>query len=227
MEHVSPTIIVGHYGSGKTEFTANYAEWLRLQGKQPLVADLDIVNPYFRIRERKDAFGSRGIRVVSSNYEDDYYLDTPALAASLRACFEPWEEAGLVDVGGDPAGAVVLAQYAGLLRDRPYNMWMVVNANRPQTAKAEDVIGYLEAIQRASRLQINGLVNNTHLLRETEAEDILKGDALVREVQKRTGLPVVCTMIEERLRPEAKTLDLAGDLFYISLTMRPEWLDRE
>ena len=174
MENVSPTIIVGHYGSGKTEFTANYAVYLQKQGLEPLVADLDIVNPYFRIREQKNRLGSEGVRVVSSNYEEDYYLDTPALAASLRACFEPWEKAGLVDVGGDPAGAVVLAQYAGLLRNRPYNMWMVVNANRPQTARAENVLGYMDAIERAGRLKVTGLINNTHLLRDTAPEDILR-----------------------------------------------------
>lgn len=225
MEYVSPTIIVGHYGSGKTEFTANYARKLQEQGCSPLVADLDIVNPYFRIREKKDPLKSAGIRVVSSNYEEDYYLDTPALAASLRACFEPWEKAALVDVGGDPAGAVVLAQYARFLRDRPYNMWMVVNANRPQTAQAEDVMGYLDAIERAGKLRVTGFINNTHFLRDTEAEDILRGDALVREVSRCTGLPVVYTMIEERLREETAGLDLAGQPLYISLAMRPKWLD--
>ena len=163
--------------------------------------------------------------MVSSNYEEDYYLDTPALAASLRACFEPWEKAGLVDVGGDPAGAVVLAQYAGLLRNRPYNMWMVVNANRPQTARAENVLGYMDAIERAGRLKVTGLINNTHLLRDTALEDILRGDVLVREVRDRTGLPVVCTMVEERLRPQTERLELAGEPFYISLAMRPAWLD--
>ena len=225
MENVSPTIIVGHYGSGKTEFTANYAVYLQKQGLEPLVADLDIVNPYFRIREQKNRLGSEGVRVVSSNYEEDYYLDTPALAASLRACFEPWEKAGLVDVGGDPAGAVVLAQYAGLLRNRPYNMWMVVNANRPQTARAENVLGYMDAIERAGRLKVTGLINNTHLLRDTAPEDILRGDVLVREVRDRTGLPVVCTMVEDRLRPQTEGLELAGEPFYISLAMRPAWLD--
>lgn len=225
MKYISPTIIVGHYGSGKTEFVANYAQWLRAQGKEPLVADLDIVNPYFRIREQRRKFGEQGIRVVSSNYEEDYCLDTPALAPSLRACFEPWQEAGLVDVGGDPAGAVVLAQYAGLLRDRPYSMWMVVNANRPQTTRAESVLEYMEAIQKVSRLKINGLINNTHLLRETAEEDILRGDALVRQVQERTGIPVICTVIEERLKPQIRNLELLGEPFYIHLAMRPEWLD--
>lgn len=225
MDWISPTIIVGHYGSGKTEFTANYAAWLRARGQRPLVADLDIVNPYFRIREQKEALGAQGIRVVSSNYEDDYYLDTPALSASLRACFEPGDRMSLVDVGGDPAGAVALARYAGFLKDRPYRMWMVVNANRPQTARAESVLAYIEAIQRSSRLKVNGLVSNTHLLRETSREDILRGDALVREVQAASGLPVICTMIEERLRPQTEDLELLGKPFYISLAMRPEWLD--
>jgi len=224
MNWISPTIIVGHYGSGKTEFTANYAAWLRTQGQQPLIADLDIVNPYFRIREQKKAFGAQGIRVISSNYEDEYCLDTPALSPSLRACFEPGEQMSLVDVGGDPAGAVVLAQYAGLLRNRPYNMWMVVNANRPQTARAEEVLDYVEAIQQASRLRINGLISNTHLLENTAQEDILRGDALVREVHRRSGLPVVCTVIEERLRLQTEQLELLGEPFYISLAMRPKWL---
>lgn len=224
MEYISPTIVVGHYGSGKTEFVANYAQFLRSQGKDPLVADLDIVNPYFRIREQRRNFSAQGIRVVSSNYEEDYCLDTPALAASLRACFEPWED-GLVDVGGDPAGAVVLAQYAAILRNRPYSMWMVVNANRPQTARAESVQVYMDAIQQVSRLKINGLINNTHLLRETTEEDILRGDALVRQVQAQTGIPVICTVIEERLKPQTQNLELSGEPFYISLAMRPDWLD--
>lgn len=225
MDQISPTIIVGHAGSGKTEFTVNYARHLLAQGERPLVADLDIVNPYFRIREQRESLAAQGIQVLSSNYEDDYYLDTPALAASLRACFEPGERISLIDAGGDPAGAVVLARYAGLLKDRPYRMWMVVNANRPQTARAENVLAYIDAIQHSSRLEINGLVSNTHLLQDTSPEDILRGDALVREVHEISGLPVICTVIEERLRPQTEELELLGKPFYISLAMRPEWLD--
>lgn len=99
-------------------------------------------------------------------------------------------------------------------------MWMVVNANRPQTARAENVLGYMDAIERAGRLKVTGLINNTHLLRDTAPEDILRGDVLVREVRDRTGLPVVCTMVEERLRPQTEGLELAGEPFYISLAMQ-------
>ncbi|MBR0597810.1 ATP-binding protein [Sinanaerobacter chloroacetimidivorans] len=220
----NPTIIVGHFGSGKTEFVANYAIWLNENGKQPVVADMDIVNPYFRARELKELFKSKGIRVISSNYEDDYHFDTPALAASLQTCFESKDQTSLVDVGGDSAGANVLARYSKLLSDGKYNMWMVVNANRPQTSTAEEASRYLEAINETSRLKINGIINSTHMLRETTKGDIAKGDALARRLSELTGIKVVYTVIEEHLMPEMKDLKLAGEPFPISLIMRPDWL---
>ena len=223
-----PTIIVGHYGSGKTEFAANLALALSRAGRSVLAADLDIVNPYFRLRELREDFAPENIRVISSYYEDEMCLDSPALAASLRSCFEPegTGEARIVDVGGDPAGATVLGRYAALLRGQEYGMWLVVNANRPPTREAGQVAAYIDASQRASRLKVTGLVNNTHFLRETGAEDVLRGDALVREVGKLTGLPVICAAVEERLLPALRDADLAGELFPMTLRMRPDWLDR-
>lgn len=223
MELKNPVIIVGHYGSGKTEFTANLA--MRLKANKPVVvADLDVVNPYFRIRELTNTLAAQGIRVISSNYAEDYYLDMPALAASIRTCFEAEEQLGMIDVGGDPAGATVLARYSNLLRNRDYAMWMVVNANRPQTAAAASVQAFISAIEQASRLKVNGLVNNTHLLQETTKEDILCGDALVRQVSEETGLPVICTMIQDHLRGETERLSLAGEPFYMKAAVRPDWL---
>lgn len=224
MKWNSPTIIVGHYGSGKTEFAANYASWLRENGKQPVVADLDIVNPYFRARELKEIFGSKGIRVISSNYEDDYHFDVPALAASLRTCFESKDQLSVIDVGGDPAGANVLAGYSGLLSDREYNMWIVVNANRPQTSTAEKAAEYLGAIEFACKLKVNGIVNNTHMLRETTKEDIVKGDILARQLAELTGIEVVYSIVEQHLMDEIKCLKLVGEPFPVKLIMRPKWL---
>lgn len=225
MKFMNPTIIVGHYGSGKTEFTANLALRVKkLQEKPVVVADLDIVNPYFRIRELTEVLADQGIRLLSSNYEQDYYLDMPALAASIRTCFESEDQINLIDVGGDPAGATVLARYSNLLRNGNYAMWMVVNANRPQTASVEQIRQVIAGIQQTSRLKVNGLINNTHLLQETTAEDILRGDALIRQVSEATGLPVICTVIEERLRDETASLELVGEPFYMRVAVRPEWL---
>jgi Mrp family chromosome partitioning ATPase len=224
MKQKRPTIIVGHYGSGKTEFAANYALSLQTRGLRPVVADMDIVNPYFRARELKLFFKEKGISVLSSNLEDDYHLDMPALAASLQSCFEQKDRASIIDVGGDPAGATVLARYAGLLSDGEYNMWIVVNANRPQTAEAEMAADYLRAIEAASRLKINGIISNTHMLRETTAEDIFRGDELVRRLSVQTGVEVIYTVVPEALMPEIADWKLAGERFPIKLIMRPDWL---
>lgn len=220
----NPTIIVGHYGSGKTEFVANYAIRLQEDGKKTVVADMDIVNPYFRARELKELFERKGIRVISSNYENDYHLDMPALATSLQSCFELKNQTSIIDVGGDPAGANVLARYSRLLSDGEYNMWMAVNANRPQTASVEEAAEFVKAIEYTSKLKINGIINTTHMLRETTKEDILKGDLLVRELSELKGIKVIYTVIEEHLMAEMKDIALAGELFPIQLIMRPDWL---
>lgn len=220
----NPTIIVGHYGSGKTEFVANYALRLHECGYQTVVADMDIVNPYFRARELKEFFKDKGIRVISSNCEDDYHLDMPALAASLQSCFVLKDQTSIIDVGGDAAGANVLARYSRLLADGNYNMWITVNANRPLTSTVEEAAEYLGAIEYTSKLKINGIVNTTHMLRETTKEDIVKGDDLVRRLSELTGHKVIYTVIPEALKQEMADEDLAGEPFPIRLIMRPDWL---
>lgn len=224
MQAANPTIITGHYGSGKTEFAVNYAARLGEQGVSPVLADMDIVNAYFRSRLMKDRLSQSGVKVISNNMEDEYYNDTPALAASLYSCFENRQQRSIIDVGGDPEGAVVLARFAHLLGGAPYDMWLTVNANRPRTRRAEDVLAFIDMIQRASKLTITGLVNTTHLLRETSAADILRGDALVREVSRTTGLPVIYTVVPYFLADEMKEADLAAEVFPVDLLMRPDYL---
>ena len=224
MTHRNPTIITGHYGSGKTEFAVNYAAKLGRAGEAPVLADLDIVNAYFRSRLMKDRLAERGVRVISSNMETEYYNDTPALAASLYSCFENRSQRSIVDVGGDPEGAVVLARFAHLLAGAEYDMWLTVNANRPYTRTKEDVLVYIGSIEQASKLHITGLLNTTHMLRETAPEDILRGDALVREVSEQTGLPVIFTVVQQELESQLKDMQLAAEIFPVELMMRPSYL---
>lgn len=217
------TIVVGHYGSGKTEFAINYARVLQAKGAKPLLADLDIVNPYFRLREKKAAFEKQGIEVVASYCDFEPHLDMPALNAAIRRCFEGKEEA-IVDVGGDANGARVLAQYAHLAKENGYNMWMMVNANRPQTTTVDEVRQYIKEIETTSRLPITGLVNTTHMLRDTKMEDVMRGDALVRAVAVETGLPVRYTAVLKKIQHQMDESCLAAKPLYLSLEMREEWL---
>ena len=65
------TIITGHYGSGKTEFALNYALACHEQGESVILADMDIVNTYFRSRERSVQLEKLGISVLSSSIIQD------------------------------------------------------------------------------------------------------------------------------------------------------------
>lgn len=224
MRENPPIIIVGHYGSGKTEFVLNYARKLRREGEAVTIADMDIVNPYFRAREFRDQLNAEGINVISSNFQRDDNLDTPAMAAALKMCFHPSDIQNIVDVGGDPSGANVLALYAHNLKNREYQMWIVVNANRPRTADIDGAQIYLEQIEQMSKLKINGIINSTHMLRDTSREDILKGDQLVRELSRLNDIPVKFTIFDKKLEAEVAKLDLAGELMAIDLRVMPDWM---
>ena len=217
-------IIAGHYGSGKTEFAVNYAQQQAEAGVETVLADLDIVNPYFRSRELLEPFRKQGIRVLSSNFAADFHMDTPALAAGIASCFQPGTAVSIVDAGGDPVGARVLARYAGYLAGRDYDMWITVNANRPRTATPETALTVLREIEAASGLRANGLIDTTHMLEDTSPEDLRRGDDLIRELALRSGLPVRYTVCLSHLAEDAATLGLAGELFPITLRLRPDWL---
>ena len=224
MKTKPPIIIVGHYGSGKTEFVVNYARNLKRKGEDVTIADMDIVNPYFRAREFQEQLRNEGIEVISSNFERDPHVDTPAMAASIKMCFQPSSLQNLMDVGGDPSGANVLALYAHNLKNRDYHMWIVVNANRPKTSTTEGVQFYINQIEQMSKLKINGIINATHMLRETGIEDVLKGDRLVREISNTNGIPVKYTVFQKELESDINSLDLAGELFPINLGVMPDWM---
>ncbi len=219
------TIIVGHYGSGKTEFAVNYAMKMQDLYGDVAIADLDIVNPYFRTREIAERLENKGIRVISSviGNKDSLSISAPALSPELNGLFQTEKYFGIIDVGGNPVGATALARFAHYLVEQDYNMYMVVNANRPETQSADEVIAFWEGIEDKSNLKINGIINNTHMIRQTALEDVRRGDRLAKAVSARTGIPVIYTSyIEEMV--ELGAYQTAGEPFAMELLMRPEWL---
>lgn len=186
-------IVAGHYGSGKTEFCVNFAQRMRRKGLETAIADLDIVNPYFRSRELQNAFSRIGVQIVSSNFSDDAYLDTPAMSSEIQSFFYDNHRVNICDVGGDAVGARVLSVYRDQIRSTDYALWIVVNANRYLTQTAQDVLDYIRDIENASGLTATGIVNNTHMMKETTVEDVVKGDILCREVSELSGIPIRCT----------------------------------
>ena len=208
------SIITGHYGTGKTEFAVNLALQLAGLNHQVMVADLDIVNPYFRSRERRDLLQEAGIRLISSSQACSD-ADVPALPAELLTILENRDITGVLDIGGDPVGARVPARFNDKIVPEDYQLIYVLNANRPEVRTSEAAIAYLRGIEATTSLTCTGIVNNTHLCGETTAEEIRKGARLAETVSQETGIPVLCHVAEERFIPELS--DLSEPVFPITI----------
>ena len=214
------TIVTGHYGTGKTEFAVNLTLALAAEHDNVMIADLDIVNPYFRSRERKAEIEAVGAKLISSSQEAAH-ADIPALPAELLGIFQNRNIRGVLDIGGDPVGARVLARFQPQIVAEDYELVYVVNANRPEVRSAESAIDYMRKIERITGLRCSGLVNNTHLCGETTEAQVRKGAALADEISKETGIPVLCHVAVERLAENLA--DLKEPVFPISIKMKKPW----
>lgn len=223
-------IVTGHYGSGKTEFAVSLA--LRLANEQarlyPRLAliDLDIANPYFRSRERRSLLEEAGIGVYGSIYKTEITAELPALSATIRA---PLEDKGclvIIDAGGNDSGALVLNQFKKYFVPDETAVLAVLNFNRFETLDVVGAVSHINAIEAVTGLRIEGLVNNTHLLRETTAESIRKGHALCSEVCVKTGKELWCDCYPRQLVAKEDLAGISGYLMMLGLYMRPSWLDR-
>ena len=219
-------IFVGHYGSGKTECAVNYAIDQAQRGKEVAMADLDIVNPYFRTRQQAEMLGARGIHVVSSNFNNDWKIDVPGISSEVQSFFIENGRDNVIDVGGNAVGARVLSRFRNQIAEGSYDMWLVVNANRYESQTAEQVLGFADAIQGASGLKVTGLINNTHMLNETTMEDVLLGNEVAGEVARKLQVPCVyCCCPPELLEAcGARRKELLGEVVPIQMYMRPEYL---
>jgi len=218
------TAVFGHYGSGKTEFSINYAIRLSSEYNKVALIDLDIANPYFRSREAQAQLENKGIDVYSNTYGYDITAELPAITAKIRAPLESADTYTVVDVGGDAAGARVVNQFHKYFLSGETDIFCVVNAKRPETKTISGAISHIAAIQAETGLQISGIVNNTHLLRETTSELLLEGVRFAETLSESLKVPVIFHTYAEDLFPEAP-LHIPG-LFPINLYMRPTWLDK-
>ncbi|HOK49129.1 MAG TPA: ATP-binding protein [Sedimentibacter sp.] len=216
-------IIIGHYGSGKTEFAVNYAVKMKEIYENVSIADLDIVNPYFRSREKRDFFEERGIKLFDSSIRNTA-VDLPALPAELMGVIENPNVKSILDVGGDPVGARVLSRFSDQIKKVDYDMLYVINGNRPLTSTVEGVLKYLRMIEATSRLKITGLVNNTHMLKDTRVEDVEFGHELTKKVSWETDIPIRYEAVIKETAEKIKNPEILEKLFPINLYMREEWM---
>ncbi|MGM9567569.1 MAG: hypothetical protein ACI3W6_05265 [Clostridia bacterium] len=196
------TLLAGHYGSGKTNIAVNLAMRQKQEGFDVTVADLDIVNPYYRTKDSEEELKAAGIPLISSPFANSN-VDLPALPQELYRIVDETDTHMVVDIGGDDRGAYALGRFAQKLKDEnDYEMILVINKYRPLTADEKDAVAIMKEIEEAGHLQFTAIVNNSNLGKETTAEDVLASVPYAEKMAKDTGLPLLLTTVREDLLPE-------------------------
>jgi len=215
-------VIVGNYGSGKTEVAVNLAVVRRSAGIEVRIADLDLVNPYFRTREARKQLEARGVGVV---LPEDQYLnaDLPILSPRIAGLIRSPAPLTIIDVGGDDVGATVLASLADAFGRQDFQMLQVVNPYRPFTETIEGCLKIQAEIEASSRQAVTGWVANPHLLDETVADDVYQGADFVNHLAERTGLPLVFVTAPAELVDGLDAERIGRPLLSIRRQLVPPW----
>ena len=198
------TLVAGHYGSGKTNIALNYARMLKRAGSPVTVADLDIVNPYFRTKDSAADLQAEGIDLVVSDFANSN-VDFPALPKEIYALVADRETKIVMDIGGDDRGALALGRYVPDIKaEGDYEMLAVVNAARPLTRTPQEAVEVLREIEEACRLPFTGIVNNTNVGAETTVETVLGSIPYADEIAALMGVPVRFTCAIGAIAAELK-----------------------
>jgi len=198
------TLFCGHYGSGKTNIAVNYAFFLKERGFDTALADIDIVNPYFRSKDSENELKEKGVKVVSLPFANSS-VDLPSLPSEVYGLVQRRDIHAVLDIGGDERGALALGRFAPYIEDENnYDMLFVVNFYRPLTPDAESAMEVMREIENACPLKFTGIVNNSNLGEITSPEDMLS--AL-------SGVPVKFTSVNETLKNRVD----GESLFYLKL----------
>jgi hypothetical protein len=184
-------IIVGNYGSGKTEVAVNLAIHQHQMGISVRIADLDLVNPYFRTRETRNTLTAMGIDVIVPP-EHLMQADLPILMPQVAGALKAPGELTIIDVGGDDVGATVLSSLANIFTDSPQStlLLQVINPFRPHTRSVKGCLKMCRAIEARARMSVDKWVGNAHLLDETTIEHVYQGDAFMASLSE-AGDPTV------------------------------------
>lgn len=194
------TIIIGAYGSGKSEIAVNMslAQRKALPDKKLLIADLDIVNPFYRSSDCASALEAEGIRLVTPMYAGSN-VDAPVLPPDMYVIFDDESYQGIFDIGGEDMGALVLGSLKKRIENTDAVIYMAVNTLRPFTSDPEQIAVMTNELSAAAGFKIDGYLNNTNLLEETTSDMLVEGEAKILEASKITGIPLIANCVMEEI----------------------------
>ena len=205
MNHKRLTLFAGHYGSGKTNIAVNYALHLAKEGKKVCIADLDIVNPYFRTADSAKELTAAGIDLISPKFANSN-VDLPALPAESYRLVQDKSSYGIMDIGGDDRGAYALGRFVPFMKEENnYRMIFVANCYRPLTSTPEDALEVMREIEAACGLHFTDIVNNSHLGNFTDVKTVLDSESYIQKLCALSGLPLYMTTVRADLADAVST----------------------
>ncbi|MBE6913152.1 MAG: hypothetical protein E7473_11575 [Ruminococcaceae bacterium] len=201
------TLFCGHYGSGKTNIAVNWALHLKGQGHPVAIADIDVVNPYFRTKDSQRELEAAGVEVIALPFANTS-VDLPSLPQEVYGLVQRRDKKVVMDIGGDDRGAYALGRYRPyILEENDFDNLFVVNFFRPLTRTAEEAYEVFREVEAAAGIPFTGIVNNSNIGPETKISDVINTKALAEELSKLSGVPVVMTTVEKSLCEEAEDED--------------------
>lgn len=214
-------IITGFYGSGKTEFAINLSTKFVKLNSSTTIADLDVINPYVRSRERQTFLENLGIRIVASSLNNHTGQDVPAISFGFTDAISRGEHV-VIDLGGSQAGAKVLPSLSKYIKHA--NFFCVLNPFRQETDTVKKMIDFIKLINSTAPIKINGLVNNGHMLDFTEFEHIIYSQNLIREVSEELFIPIKYTQVSKKIYEQISSQIISENvLIFDKLSMRENW----
>ncbi len=211
------SLFCGHFGSGKTNVAIHFAERMAAQGLPVTIADLDIVNPYFRTKDSEDALAAKGIEVVTLPFANTN-VDLPALPKFVYTLFTDRSRQAVLDIGGDDRGALVLGRFVPFIKEEgSFELYYVVNFYRYLTRTPDEALQVLREIEAACGLPFTAVINNSNLGRETTVQTVLDTEKKAADLCVLTGLPLAGTAIREDLAEQVRKSGLCGTVIPLTL----------
>lgn len=214
-------LVTGHYGCGKTNFSINLAMDFLKKGRKVTMVDMDLVNPYFRTSDYRELLESKGIEVIAPVFGHTN-LDLPSLPAAMYSIFDS-KDLVICDVGGDDVGATVLGRFRPQFANFEYDMLYLVNHFRNMTSEPEEAVQILREIEAVSGLKANKIVNNSHLMYDTDEEVLLSGKAYAQKVAGILGIDVLCNTVKRELLDKGTIADTLKPVYPVDIYVKPQW----
>ena len=199
MNYKRITLLAGHYGSGKTNIAVNMAFDLKKRFDSVTIADMDIVNPYFRTKDSQKELEDAGIKLIASSFAGSN-VDLPSLPQEMYSLTDDKTTHCILDIGGDERGALVLGRYAPeIIKENDYEMFFVANFCRPLTPDAKSALEVISEIEAVGKIKFTGITNNTNIGEETTPELIISSTKKANELSEEAQIPVKLTTVHSKI----------------------------